>query len=524
MVKSICFSIRIIKLFKVNTTKGFYIAGLSLPATPEHVQKTRLSEEPLDYNSNNEDQLKLEDKGLDKDFQDIRKHTSNGVSKICTDDTESPVVEIKTNDKHVVTENNLSVENSHKDENVACNSSEIGENDETNLFQDVNNVFNTLRQDKTDLCNTENNLNGVDSESKALEALKIDDCNTTEILDVRKTSTENVDDCYVDFENQEKFDIDLKENVHTNDQVADDDFGGFKDYIESKDEGKPSVSGDFDDFKNNTNSALHSDYHEDFCAFEKLSGNAETQKPNCDVDDDFGDFSAAVDSSNSWKTTLANDESGDLEKNPSNVSEKVTDDFDNFGDFEKCTTKSDDTDDFGDFEGSTVPVESATAVSLETRKDDEDDFGNFQSTKDDDGFGDFENFPVQTNKPKDDFGDFEKRSVQAEEDDFGDFDSCSTTDNFKTDDVFSEKKAEEVITSAFPKVDVEEEEYLHTDIPENDKVFNLVKDIMETNALKFQWANSSSQKVLLKALNIDIRNIVSFVFNCELNFYCKSYF
>jgi len=42
-----------------------------------------------------------------------------------------------------------------------------------------------------------------------------------------------------------------------------------------------------------------------------------------------------------------------------------------------------------------------------------------------------------------------------------------------------------------------------------DKVWQNMKSVEETNALTYQWANSSSNNVLLTALGIDSRNIVS---------------
>lgn len=46
-------------------------------------------------------------------------------------------------------------------------------------------------------------------------------------------------------------------------------------------------------------------------------------------------------------------------------------------------------------------------------------------------------------------------------------------------------------------------------IDKADKVWQNVKSVEETNALTYQWANSSSNNVLLNALGIDSRNIVS---------------
>lgn len=46
-------------------------------------------------------------------------------------------------------------------------------------------------------------------------------------------------------------------------------------------------------------------------------------------------------------------------------------------------------------------------------------------------------------------------------------------------------------------------------ISEVDEVWQSIKNVEETNALTYQWTNSSSNNVLLNSLGIDSRNIVS---------------
>lgn len=46
-------------------------------------------------------------------------------------------------------------------------------------------------------------------------------------------------------------------------------------------------------------------------------------------------------------------------------------------------------------------------------------------------------------------------------------------------------------------------------IVKNDVIWNNLKSVEETNALSYQWSNSSSNNALLNALGIDSRNIVS---------------
>lgn len=157
-------------------------------------------------------------------------------------------------------------------------------------------------------------------------------------------------------------------------------------------------------------------------------------------------------------------------------------------------------DDFGDFENhfKTVPDNSDNL-----NEEDQDDFGGFEShleagfaslsTKD--GLKISENELEISESNRDDIDDF---------DDFASFSAAPTVEENK--DIG--EKAEAVIKSSFPLITVETEDW-KAEIAEKDLLFEAVKDIMETNALKFHWVNSGSQKTLLKALNIDMRNIVS---------------
>lgn len=61
----------------------------------------------------------------------------------------------------------------------------------------------------------------------------------------------------------------------------------------------------------------------------------------------------------------------------------------------------------------------------------------------------------------------------------------------------------------FPATPEQREVELKPLIDKANKVWQNVKSVEETNALTYQWANSSSNNVLLNALGIDSRNIVS---------------
>lgn len=55
-------------------------------------------------------------------------------------------------------------------------------------------------------------------------------------------------------------------------------------------------------------------------------------------------------------------------------------------------------------------------------------------------------------------------------------------------------------------------------ITKTDKIWQCLKNVEETNALTYQWSNSTSNNVLLNALGIDSRNIVSIFFSFRVKY------
>ncbi|XP_077258906.1 aftiphilin isoform X3 [Temnothorax americanus] len=137
----------------------------------------------------------------------------------------------------------------------------------------------------------------------------------------------------------------------------------------------------------------------------------------------------------------------------------------------------------------------------------------------DDDFGDFANFSSTTVEWKSD--DAEGLKVPDDDDDFGDFSNFETSTDVVETQQFSLKesicrienknvanKIEDIITNMFSVVSECHEVELKALIDKTDKVWQNVKSVEETNALTYQWANSSSNNVLLNALGIDSRNIL----------------
>ncbi|XP_014473271.1 PREDICTED: uncharacterized protein LOC106743680 isoform X2 [Dinoponera quadriceps] len=140
-------------------------------------------------------------------------------------------------------------------------------------------------------------------------------------------------------------------------------------------------------------------------------------------------------------------------------------------------------------------------------------------SSEDDDFGDFANFSsCATAEWKHD----DHAEVRPDDDDFGDFNDFETSVGVVETQQFSLKesicrienknaanKIEDIVTSMFhPAVPAPHEVELQSLISKTDKVWRNVKSVEETNALTYQWANSSSNNVLLNALGIDSRNIL----------------
>ncbi|XP_066152213.1 serine-rich adhesin for platelets isoform X2 [Euwallacea fornicatus] len=151
----------------------------------------------------------------------------------------------------------------------------------------------------------------------------------------------------------------------------------------------------------------------------------------------------------------------------------------------------------------------------------QNDFGDFSSNNTSnfgqDDFKPFASFPLP--EPK--------KNIQSifddEEDDFGDF--ASTTTSVMDRQVFETcenvpkhtlllnetealEKATEIVKEMFPKNETSNECVEIRGLEAGDKIFNQIKNITDTHALGFQWPKSASQNLLLRALNIDSRNIL----------------
>ncbi|XP_050596659.1 putative uncharacterized protein DDB_G0282499 isoform X1 [Bombus affinis] len=148
----------------------------------------------------------------------------------------------------------------------------------------------------------------------------------------------------------------------------------------------------------------------------------------------------------------------------------------------------------------------------------------------DDDFGDFTNFSEHTQFEK--LDETNVPDKKNEEDDFGDFSDFETTFEqpsveqsqislkesiCRIENKSAANKIEDIITTMFSMDSEQCEIEIQPLISEVDEVWQSIKNVEETNALTYQWTNSSSNNVLLNSLGIDSRNINSQLFGPRWN-------
>ncbi|XP_043603343.1 aftiphilin isoform X2 [Bombus pyrosoma] len=139
----------------------------------------------------------------------------------------------------------------------------------------------------------------------------------------------------------------------------------------------------------------------------------------------------------------------------------------------------------------------------------------------DDDFGDFTNFSEHTQLEK--LDETNVPDKKNDEDDFGDFNDFETAFEqpsveqsqislkesiCRIENKSAANKIEDIITTMFSMDSEQCEIEIQPLISEVDEVWQSIKNVEETNALTYQWTNSSSNNVLLNSLGIDSRNIL----------------
>lgn len=178
-------------------------------------------------------------------------------------------------------------------------------------------------------------------------------------------------------------------------------------------------------------------------------------------------------------------------------------DFDDFDDFKSSAledSQESNADFFADFD-------SLPAKPDQTPEDDEFcDFVTPQAAQETVAnipeFANFDSFPCSTDA-EDDFGDFTATTAHPE----------SQLENGKIlllNETQALEKATQIVQEMFPPPEQLQPDFTFSGLEAEDAIFNQIKNITDTHALSYHWAKSASQKLLLKSLNIDSRNIVSY--------------
>ncbi|XP_013386982.1 aftiphilin isoform X1 [Lingula anatina] len=214
---------------------------------------------------------------------------------------------------------------------------------------------------------------------------------------------------------------------------------------------------------------------------------------------DFGDFTASDDV----------DDFGDFNKN------NQEDGGDDFGKFSVKEDNGEGDDDFGDFGNFSTIKED----DLNLSKDSENDFGQFQEDGNDD-FGDF--------NMGQDADDFENFDDAGSGNGFGAFDSHEPQQNVSLSKTSNASPVFNLLSKCFPQTAKEDASFSFSKLLDvistqtgiqmeklsaNQgksclNVWSGLHDTENTEALTYQWSKSVSNDKLLKALNIDTRNIL----------------
>lgn len=486
-----------------------------MPTTPEHSPKTVSIPNHLDINSNTDKPLPVDNElnsVVSKDHYDRRKSDSNELPNSNTSPNsfngDSPIQDLscdKINEIEDVKENKIS-ETVECPLNVICSN---GGNDDLRASSELNHVetideklHNMVSKEIENSLETHKNsvLKNVEDlkvpfkqlEESKYEQKGIDDFNT---LNNSFTNNENkVKNIPTDIiSNNIKISNELEVVNHINTYdlsemnnvpFVDADVSENNDILDDKSEDGEVVNTRDLQPNESINHKIKIENENDDILLEKVSNISNTTsqivKEKFHVDDlafpddcsnDFADFTGfqypnlTIPFSENQMSSSKSPDSNKVVENVANVTTEVE------------TTNDDDFtdhfDDFGDF------VSTSTELTDNIKKEEvnplvQDDLGD----NNDDDFGDFQDISTAP------IADFSLPSNPLE-------------------------KAQKLFEETFPKIENDIPDYVYIPLGKDDHIFDILKDITDTPALTYQWPKSSSQKLLLKALNIDERNIVS---------------
>ncbi|XP_012340363.1 aftiphilin isoform X2 [Apis florea] len=346
-------------------------------------------------------------------------------------------------------------------------------------------------------------------------------------------------------ENVEPLSLDLEDPSIAPDiiQSIDDDFYNYEQFVVSKNwipKSDPSISKTdyfkFQDTLSNVNN-LNKDFNTEIKEDSNLNLENIIEKSiledkcvqNINIPNKIDDFTFEVDNSkftniddSKNEFSQSNQIENEIAKNlqfSENKDIKIENDFlssTSLPDISKCSNEE-----FGNFKYDSILESSITMnqefseniVEINEKKE--------EMLVQNDDFGDFTNFSEHTQFKE--LNQANVSDIKDDDDDFGDFNDFETAfeqsiveqsqinirDSIcRIENKSAANKIEDIITTMF-SVELEQCEIeIQSLINKTDKVWESIKNVEETNALTYQWANSSSNNILLNSLGIDSRNIL----------------
>lgn len=490
--------------------KEFYITArtitnnfsdFSLPTTPVHSPKKVSIPNELDINSNTEKSLPDgDDQKLDvsKDHYDRRKSDSDEFSNFNTSSSSGledatlqdlSIIESFPNECKVNTKNEINP-SSKIDTEISVNSSEgisqetttqTGKYKENINYDDIKKeskqMFNKLLYISETLNDTineplETTLNYFEDHIEASQQEVIKSC--AQLFDEINNDSEDTQCNEINIKNK----LDIVNHIEYSSELCHTVDPPFVETVENKNKETIRISNKFEDCIEAEKEWLEESINkEDFEKFPTLNNHTE-----CHKNEDGQTPSIGIKETPS----ISHDVPQVLDDNDLVLKEKFSDD--NFADFTgfQVVNQNFPSENKNSFLSTPfIPIPDETTSDIIKDIPECDDFGEFVSTA-------VETREVNPLKQHDNFDDLHNTLVKQ----------LSLRSNHL-------EKAQQLFEETFPKIENENQDYVYELLEKDNFIFDLLKDITDTPGLTYQWPKSSSQKLLLKALNIDERNIVS---------------
>lgn len=480
-----------------------------MPPSPDHSPKNVSISNRLDINSNSEKNKVVVDLRIDKDFQDKRK-SSESFNHLCNLDEnyiESVDENILQYSKDIVTDipqmqDKISEDTSEADLKSHCN---LSDDKATEHQQDLNNENEPCSNQQILENKINNDIEKIEDEFSP--NVKAKPLNFTIDSDLKKETFSHPSNDLESTMNLEQKDLDDNIKVEMHSCELNTETYSCEGLAESKEfNSNIFTQAPFTEprdlnltEKEEKNCETSHDGLANWSTFEtNVNVNEIVNMEHISTDDEFADFeSADVERQNSEEVSYC----------IKNIENELSTAIDNNISRESICAKLVQNEN----NGVESTVDPSIESSVETKKSDPVT-EKIIETLDEDDFDDFCEFTSNTSVQNSKQDELRFPSKQ-ESDDFGNFANFPEVVEEPVFLLLNEKQAMEkcdtILKEIFPASSIIEEDFCYADVESTDFIFNELKDITDTNALTYVWSNSASQNMLLKALNIDARNIVS---------------